>query len=62
MRKFFSNRDMRQYRKRLTITIVSVALIIGLYYIINRPRKPAPDLPTVVVEPVERDDVEIYGE
>ena len=62
MRKFFSNRDMRQYRKRLTITIVSVAFIIGLYYIINRPRKPAPDLPTVVVEPVERDDVEIYGE
>lgn len=62
MRKFFSNRDMRQYRKRLTITIVSIALIIGLYYIINRPRKPAPDLPTVVVEPVERDDVEIYGE
>ena len=62
MRKFFSNRDMRQYRNRLTITIVSIALIIGLYYIINRPRKPAPDLPTVVVEPVERDDVEIYGE
>ncbi|WP_369869634.1 efflux RND transporter periplasmic adaptor subunit [Bacteroides sp. OM05-12] len=53
---------MRQYRNRLTITIVSIALIIGLYYIINRPRKPAPDLPTVVVEPVERDDVEIYGE
>ena len=44
------------------MAVFCILLILFLYFILNRPKKPEPDLPTVVIERVERDDVEIYKE
>lgn len=62
MKIFFSNRDVKLKKKRAITALVSIIVILGIYLIINRPRKGAPELPTVMVEAVDKDDVEIYGE
>ena len=43
-------------------SIICVVLVLGVYWILTRPQKAAPEMPTVIVEPVVKDDVEIYGE
>ncbi len=35
---------------------------VGSVLILTRPQKAAPEMPTVIVEPVIKDDVEIFGE
>ena len=39
-----------------------MVVVLGVYWILTRPQKAAPEMPTVIVEPVVNDDVEIYGE
>ena len=36
--------------------------MLGVYWMLTRPQKATPEMPTVIVEPVVKDDVEIYGE
>ena len=49
-------------KKRWVAAIICIAVIIGVYYIVTRPEKPQPVYPTVVAEPAEMEDVELYGE
>ncbi len=49
-------------KKRWAAAIICIAVIIGVYYIVTRPEKPQPVYPTVVAEPAEMEDVELYGE
>lgn len=49
-------------KKRWAAAIICIAVIIGVYYIVTRPEKPQPVCPTVVAEPAEMEDVELYGE
>ena len=62
MKKFFPNRDRLLDKKRWAAAIICIAVIIGVYYIVTRPEKPQPVYPTVVAEPAEMEDVELYGE
>lgn len=62
MKKFFPNRDRLLDKKRWAAAIICIAVIIGVYYIVTRPEKPQPVCPTVVAEPAEMEDVELYGE
>ncbi len=62
MRILFSGSSTKQLRRRASMAVFCILLILFLYFILNRPKKPEPDLPTVVIERVERDDVEIYKE
>ena len=36
--------------------------VFGIYWVMTRPEKVEPEIPTVVLEPAMKDDVEIYGE
>lgn len=62
MRLFFSKGDAKLRKRRAIIALIGIAVILGVYFILNRPRKPAPDLPVVAIEKSAKDDVEIYGE
>ena len=62
MKKFFPNRDRLLDKKRWAAAIICIAVIIGVYYIVTRPEKPQPVYPTVVADPAEMEDVELYGE
>lgn len=62
MRLFFSKHELKLRRKRTIAAIMCMVVVLGVYWILTRPQKAAPEMPTVIVEPVVKDDVEIYGE
>lgn len=62
MRLFFSKHELKLRRKRTIAAIICAVVVLGVYWILTRPQKAAPEMPTVIVEPVVKDDVEIYGE
>ena len=62
MRLFFSKHELKLRRKRTIAAIICMVVVLGVYWILTRPQKAAPEMPTVIVEPVVKDDVEIYGE
>lgn len=62
MRTSFLRKNVKLSKKRSLIGIISIAVLVGIYFIVTRPRKHEPDVPTVLVEQTQRDDVEIYGE
>ena len=62
MRLFFSKHELKLRRKRTIAAIICAVVVLGVYWILTRPQKAAPEIPTVIVEPVVKDDVEIYGE
>ena len=62
MRLFFSKNELKLRRKRTIAAIMCMVIVLGMYWILTRPQKVAPEMPTVIVEPVVKDDVEIYGE
>ena len=55
-------KDLRISRKKWIYTLVCTAFVIGAYLYLTREKKPAPEYPTVMVEPAGQQDVEIYGE
>lgn len=61
MRLFFSKHELKLRRKRTIAAIICAVVVLGVYWILTRPQKAAPEMPTVIVEPVVKDDVEIYG-
>ncbi len=49
-------------KKRLLLVVVCLILLVVGYIIWRLPKRVEPELPTVIVEPATRGDVEIYGE
>ena len=75
MRLFFSKHELKLRRKRTIAAIMCMVVVLGVYWILTRPQKAAPEMPTVIVElvvkeirpnvevePVHEADVSIYGE
>ncbi len=62
MKLFFSKHELKISRKRAIAAIICVVVILGVFWILTRPPKAKSEMPTVVVESVVKDDVEIYGE
>lgn len=62
MRTSFLRKNVKLSKRRSLIGIISIAVLVGIYFIVTRPRKHEPDTPTVSIEQTQRDDVEIYGE
>ncbi len=62
MRLFFSKHELKLRRKRTIAAVVCMVIVLGVYWILTRPQKAAPEMPTVIVEPVIKDDVEIFGD
>ena len=62
MRSFLSKKELALKKKRTVITVIGLGLVLGVYLIVTHRSKPQPDLPTVVIAPALKKDVEIYGE
>lgn len=58
----YLRKGFRFGRKRVWIMIVCIVVLVGIYIIWNWPKDVVPDAPVVVVEPVGKEDVEIYGD
>ena len=52
MRLFFSKHELKLRRKRTIAAVVCMVIVLGVYWILTRPQKAAPEMPTVIVEPV----------
>ena len=52
MRLFFSKHELKLRRKRNIAAIICVVIVLGAYWILTRPQKIEPEMPTVIVEPV----------
>lgn len=62
MRQFFQKKELKLKKKRLLMMIACMAVLLAGYFILTWPKKVEPEAPTVIVEPAEKGDVEIYGE
>lgn len=62
MKVFFSRHELKLKKKRTIAAIVCMVCVLGAYWVLTRPEKVEPEIPTVVLEPAMKDDVEIYGE
>lgn len=62
MKSLFPKGDIRFNKKRLLLACIAIALLLGIYYYVSRPRKTDPPLPIVMIEPAQRKDVELYSE
>lgn len=61
--KLVSSKDeIRINKKQLTVALVGLVVLVGIYLYVTRPRKADPVLPIVTTEQVGRSNVEIYGE
>ena len=62
MRLFFSKRELKLSRSRTIAAIICMVCVLATYWILTRPQKVEPEIPTVILEPAVKDDVEIFGE
>ena len=62
MKVFFSRHELKLKKKRTIAAIICMVCVLGIYWVMTRPEKVEPEIPTVVLEPAMKDDVEIYGE
>lgn len=61
MRLFFTRKELKLRRKN-NCRHCLFGFWWCIYWILTRPHKVEPEVPTVIVEPAERDNVEIFGE
>lgn len=62
MKIFSSLQKLFIGRKRSVALFICLLLLLAAYWIFSRPRTVEVEMPTVMVESVTRDDVQIYGE
>ena len=62
MRLFFTKKELKLRKKRVIMMIACMTVLLAGYLILTWPKKIQPELPTVIVEPAEVGDVEIFGE
>ena len=62
MRLFFSKKELRLRKKRLLAMLGCMVIVLALYIVLTWEKEVVPVPPVVVVQPVEQEDVEIYGD
>lgn len=62
MKHFFTHKEITLKKKRTAIAVIGIGLVLGIYFIVSRRPAHQQEIPVVTIEPVTREDVEIYGE
>lgn len=62
MRVFFTKKELRLKKKRLVAMLVCMVMVLALYVVLTWKKDVVPVPPVVTVQPVEQEDVEIYGD
>ena len=62
MKRFLTRKDLKVKTKQTIYAVIGVAVIVGLYFYFTREKETVPEAPIVSIMPVQKQDVEIYGE
>lgn len=62
MKLFFMKQERKFKKKRVLLAMACLALLLAGYLLLTWREKVQPEMPVVIVEPVEKGDVEIFGE
>lgn len=62
MKLFFMKQERKFKKKRVLLAMACLALLLAGYFLLTWREKVQPEMPVVIVEPVEKGDVEIFGE
>lgn len=62
MKLFFKKQEMKFKKKRLLLAVACLAVLSVGYFVLTWREKVQPEMPVVIVEPVEKGNVEIFGE
>ena len=62
MKRFLTRKDLKVKKKQTIYAVIGVAVIVGLYFYFTREKETVPEAPIVSIMPVQKQDVEIYGE
>lgn len=62
MKLFFKKQEMKFKKKRLLLAVACLVVLSVGYFVLTWREKVQPEMPVVIVEPVIKGDVEIFGE
>ena len=62
MKLFFKKQEMKFKKKRLLLAVACLAVLSVGYFVLTWREKVQPEMPVVIVEPVKKENVEIFGE
>lgn len=62
MRLFLTKNELKLKKKRLFTMLICMVVVLAAYFVWTWPKEVPPVVPTVIVQPAETGDVEIFGE
>ena len=62
MKRFLTRKELKVKRKEMIYTVIGIAVILSLYFIFTREKKPVAETPIVSVMPASQQNVQIFGE
>ena len=62
MRLFLTKNELKLKKKRLFTMLICMVVVLAAYLVWTWPKEVPPVVPTVIVQPAETGDVEIFGE
>lgn len=62
MKSIFTKGIIKINIRNVILFLIVIALLVAVYFYLTRPKKVEPELPVVMIEKAQEDDVEIYGE
>ena len=62
MKRFLTRKELKVKRKEMIYMVIGIAVILSLYYIFTREKKPVAETPIVSVMPASQQNVQIFGE
>ena len=62
MKRFLTRKELKLKKKQTIYAAIGIIVIIALYLFLTRERPVEPEAPIVSVAPVQKQDVELYGE
>ena len=62
MKRFLTRKEFKVKRKEMIYMVIGIAVILSLYFIFTREKKPVAETPIVSVMPASQQNVQIFGE
>ena len=62
MKRFLTRKELKVKRKEMIYMVIGIAVILSLYFIFTREKKPVAETPIVSVMPASQQNVQIFGE
>lgn len=60
--RFLTPKEFKIQRKQIILTIILIILVVAVYWVVSNRPEPEPEVPVVSAEPVQKKNVEIFGD